>query len=160
MTVLVGSIAGGAGGAIAAGILAAKVAGTVGTTVAPGVGTVIGITGGFVGGVVGSKAVDVVGDVFREDDVVILGRLFNAIVSCMIGEYLLDSDEMDLLMKEMNEITSKEFKGVFTSMLKEDKQEKVVRDFLAPRFDKIVEARDKFTLPSADVIIESLVEEC
>lgn len=99
ISVLVGSIAGGAGGAVAAGVVAAKVAGAAGTAVAPGVGTAIGIAGGFVGGIVSSKAVSLVGDILHEDDTETMGRLFNAVVSCLIGEYLLDGPEMDKLIK-------------------------------------------------------------
>lgn len=104
MSVLAGSIAAGAGGAIAAGVVAAKVAGAAGTAVAPGVGTVVGIAGGFVGGAVGAKVVKTTGDILYEDDVETLGRLFNAYVSCLIGEYLLDEAEIDCLISRLNEI--------------------------------------------------------
>ena len=159
LTVLVGSIAGGAGGAIAAGVVAAKVAGAAGTAVAPGIGTVIGIAGGFVGGVVGSKAVDIVGDILREDDTDVLGRLFNAIISCMIGEYLLDSTEMDALMQSIDKLEGKEFKNLFASIMQADKQEDVIRNFLSPRFDEIVNAREKFNLPNPVEIMEAIIEE-
>ena len=160
MTVLLGSIAGGAGGAVVAGIAAAKIAGAAGTAVAPGVGTAVGIAGGFVGGVVGAKAVDVVGDILHEDDVEILGRLFNAVVSCMIGEYLLDAEEMDKLMKALDKVPQKEFKTIFGDIIKAENQESVIRDFLRPRFDEITALRTPFNLPSGEVIIEAIVEDC
>ena len=160
MTVLVGSIAGGAGGALAAGVVAAKVAGAAGTAVAPGVGTAVGIAGGLVGGVVGAKAIDIVGDVLREDDVEILGRLFNAVVSCMIGEYLLDATEMDKLMKKLDEVPSKEFKPLFGKILKSEQQEDTIREFLLPHFDAVVAEREPFALPSGEDIIEAIVEDC
>lgn len=160
MTVLLGSIAGGAGGAVVAGIAAAKIAGAAGTVVAPGVGTAVGIAGGFVGGVVGAKAVDVVGDILHEDDVEILGRLFNAVVSCMIGEYLLDAEEMDKLMGALDKVPQKDFKSVFGNIIKADKQENVIRDFLRPHFEEITAARESFALPSGETILESLMEEC
>lgn len=159
MTVLLGSIAGGAGGAVVAGIAAAKIAGAAGTAVAPGVGTAVGIAGGFVGGVVGAKAVDVVGDILHEDDVEILGRLFNAVVSCMIGEYLLDAEEMDKLMGALDKVPQKDFKSVFGNIIKAEEQEKVIRDFLCPHFEEITSAREVFALPSGETILESLMEE-
>lgn len=160
MTVLLGSIAGGAGGAVVAGIAAAKIAGAAGTAVAPGVGTAVGIAGGFVGGVVGAKAVDVVGDILHEDDVEILGRLFNAVVSCMIGEYLLDAEEMDKLMESLDKVPQKEFKTVFGDIIKAENQENVIRNFLSPRFEEITAVRESFVLPSGETILESLMEEC
>lgn len=160
MTVLVGSIAGGAGGALAAGVVAAKVAGAAGTAVAPGVGTAVGIAGGFVGGVVGAKVIDVVGDILREDDVDILGRLFNAVVSCMIGEYLLDSTEMDKLMKKLDEVPQKEFKPLFGKILKSEQQEATIREFLLPHFEAVVTEREPFALPTGEAIMEAIVEDC
>ena len=160
ISVLLGSILGGAGGAVAAGVVAAKVAGAAGTAVAPGVGTAIGIVGGFVGGVVSSKAVDVVGDIFHEDDTEIIGRFFNAIVSCLIGEYLLDSSEMDRLIENLDSIPQKEFKTLFSAILKEENQEDLVRNFLIPHFDVVIEEREFFTLPSGETILEAMVEDC
>lgn len=159
MTVLLGSIAGGAGGAIVAGIAAAKIAGAAGTAVAPGVGTAVGIAGGFVGGVVGAKATDVVGDILREDDVEILGRLFNAVVSCMIGEYLLDAEEMDKLMDSLDQIPQKKFKDIFSNIMRSEGQENIIRDFLRPHFEEITAEREPFTLPSGEIILEALMEE-
>ena len=160
ISVLLGSILGGAGGAVAAGVVAAKVAGAAGTAVAPGVGTAIGIVGGFVGGVVSSKAVDVVGDIFHEDDSEIIGRFFNAIVSCLIGEYLLESSEMDKLIEKLDSIPQKEFKALFSTILKEENQEDLVRNFLTPHFDAVIDEREPFALPSSEIILEAMVEDC
>lgn len=158
MSVLAGSIAAGAGGAIAAGVVAAKVAGAAGTAVAPGVGTVVGIAGGFVGGAVGAKVVKTTGDILYEDDVETLGRLFNAYVSCLIGEYLLDEAEIDCLISRLNEIKQKEFKLLFENLEKANEQECVVRDFLNPHFEAVITQRTQFMLPSPDCIIEAMAE--
>lgn len=160
MSVLIGSIAGGAGGALAAGVVAAKVAGAAGTAVAPGVGTAVGIVGGFVGGMVSSKAIDLVGDALREDDAEIIGRLFNAVVSCLIGEYLLDATEMDKLIEKLDEIPQKEFKPLFGKILKAEKQEETIRVFLTPYFDSVISEREPFALPSGETILEAMVEDC
>lgn len=160
MTVLIGSFAGGAGGAVAAGVVAAKIAGAAGTAVAPGVGTAVGVAGGFVGGIAGAKAMDIVGDILREDDVEILGRLFNAIVSCMIGEYFLDADEMDQLVKVLDKVPQKEFKSLFESIIKAERQEEIIRKFLESHFEEITAQRAPFALPSGETILETLMEEC
>ena len=158
MSVLAGSIAAGAGGAIAAGVVAAKVAGAAGTAVAPGVGTVVGIAGGFVGGAVGAKVVKVAGDILHEDDVETFGRMFNAYVSLMIGEYLLDEGEIDSLISQLNEVKQKEFKTLFENLQKSSEQECVVRDFLNPHFEAVVANRTPFLLPTPENIIDAMAE--
>lgn len=158
MSVLAGSIAAGTGGAVASGMVAAKVAGVVGTTVAPGIGTVIGIAGGFIGGTVGGKAIKIAGDVLYEDDVETYGRLFNAYVSCMIGEYLLDEIEIDKLVTELNEIEQKEFKQMFERLGQSKEQELVLREFLNPYFESIAEERAEFVLPSSKEMMEVIID--
>lgn len=157
MSVLAGSIVGGAGGAVAAGVAAAKIAGAAGTTVAPGVGTAVGIVGGFVGGVVGAKAVDIVGDIFHEDDVETWSRLFNAYVSCLITEYMLDGQEIDKLVSKLDSIKQKEFKALFDSLQKAPEQEQIIRSFLEPHFDAVISEREPFSLPSGDEIVEAVI---
>lgn len=158
MSVLAGSIAAGAGGAIAAGVVAAKVAGAAGTAVAPGVGTVVGIAGGFVGGAVGAKVVKVAGDILHEDDVETFGRMFNAYVSLMIGEYLLDEGEIDSLISRLNEVKQKEFKTLFENLQKSSEQECVVRDFLNPHFEAVIAKRTPLLLPTPENIIDAMAE--
>ena len=158
MTVLAGSIAAGAGGAVAAGVVAAKVAGAIGTAVAPGVGTVVGIAGGFVGGAVGAKAVDAVGDILHEDDIETLSRLFNAIVSCMISEYMLDDSEMDKLVKRLDKISQKEFKQLFVNTQVADEQEQMIWKYLESHFEAVVSEREPFYLPLGEDINAAITE--
>ncbi len=158
MSVLAGSIAVGAGGAIAAGIATAKVAAVAGTAVTPGVGTVVGLAGGFAAGAVGAKAAQVAGDLLHEDDVTKNGRLFNAFVSCLIGEYLLDEAEIDKLVSYLNEIEQREFKLLFENIEKSREQELVLREFLYPYYDSITLNRTEFLLPSAEYMVEALAE--
>ena len=103
---------------------------------------------------------DIVGDILREDDVEILGRLFNAIVSCMIGEYFLDADEMDQLVKVLDKVPQKEFKSLFESIIKAERQEEIIRKFLESHFEEITAQRAPFALPSGETILETLMEEC
>jgi hypothetical protein len=158
MSVLTGSVAAGTGGAMTAGVVAAKAAGAAGTTVAPGVGTLVGIAGGFVGGTVGAKVVKVSSDILYEDDIETNGRMFNAYVSCMIGEYFLDESEIDKLFVQLNEIKQKEFKTLFESIEKSRNQECAIRDFLSPYLDIIAKERPHFLLLSPESIIEAMAE--
>ena len=157
MSVLAGSIAGGAGGAVAAGVVAAKIAGAAGTAVAPGIGTAVGIAGGFIGGTLGAGVIKATGDLLHEDDIAIQGRLFNAYVSCMISEYLLDETEIDTLVAMVGAVDKKEFKKLFESIAQSAEQEETIRTFLLPMFDDVVSKRPEFLLPSAETIVDAMV---
>ncbi len=106
--------------------------------------------------------IKVAGDVLREDDAETHGRMFNAYVSCMIGEYLLDEEEIDALILQLNEIDLKKFKALFEAIQKAKAQELVVREFLTPYFEEVVSVRSPFFLPDfadiAEVMSELLVE--
>lgn len=158
ITVLAGSMIGGGGGALAAGIAAAKVAGATGTAVSPGVGTVVGLAGGLVGGAVVAKATDVIGDILHEDDSEIIGRLFNAYVSCLASEYLLDEKEIEILVSGLDKTPQKNFKKLFQEILVSENQEQTIREFLEPHFDSIVIDREKFELPSEVQIVSIITE--
>ncbi|GAA6488246.1 hypothetical protein [Gordonibacter urolithinfaciens] len=158
LATLAGSVAAGAGGAVAAGVAAAKIAGTVGTAVAPGVGTAVGVAGGFVGGAIGGAAVGAVGGILKEDDAEATGRLFNAVTSVMISEYLLDEKEIDCFVKEMDGVDSKRFKKLFENAFSADNQERVFRDFLDPILSDVVSCREPFVLPEPEVILSALEE--
>ena len=160
ITVLAGSMIGGGGGALAAGIVAAKVAGAAGTVVSPGIGTVVGLAGGLVGGAAVAKATDVVGDILHEDDSEIIGRLFNAYVSYLASEYLLDEKEIGVLVAELDKVPHKSFKKLFQDILVSDTQEETIREFLETYFESVVSTREKFALPSEEEIIAVVAEGC
>lgn len=151
-----GSVAGGAAGMVAAGAVASKAACAAGTVVAPGVGTAVGIVGGFVGGVVGSAVAGAVGDVFIEDDADAAARFFNAMVSVLACEYMLDSHEVSCVVEKLNGVEERRIKELFEEMRCADNQENFIRDFLTPLFDEVVAGRDAFNLPSPEQINASI----
>lgn len=157
MACLATSIAGGIAGAAAAGIAAAKVGAAAGTAVSPGVGTIVGLAGGMVGGTVGTAAAGVVGGILFEGDSASFGRYFNAMVSCMAVEYLLDGHEMDELFAALDGVKPEEFKALMEETLPSQDQEAKVRAFLVPMFDEIVSRRERFALPTGSQISDALV---
>lgn len=157
MACLATSIAGGIAGVAAAGV-AAKVGAAAGTAVSPGVGTIVGHAGGIVGGTVGTAAASVIGGILFEGDSASFGRYFNAMVSCMAVEYLLDGHEMDELLAVLNGVKPEEFKALMEETLPSQFQEAKVRAFLAPMFDGIVSRRERFALPTDEQISDALVE--
>ena len=158
MACLATSVAGGIAGATAAGIAAAKVGAVAGTAVSPGVGTIVGLVGGMVGGTVGTVAAGVVGGILFEGDSASFGRYFNATVSCMAVEYLLDGREMDELLAVLDGVKPEEFKALMEETLPSQFQEAKVRAFLVPMFDEIVSRRERFALPTSRQISEALVK--
>lgn len=155
---LASSVAGGIAGATAAGVAAAKVGAAAGTAVSPGVGTVVGLAGGMVGGTVGTAAAGVVGGILFEGDSASFGRYFNAMVSCMAVEYLLDGREMDKLLAVLNGVKPEEFKALMEETLSSQDQEAKVRAFLVPMFDEIVSRRERFALPTSRQISDAFVK--
>lgn len=158
MACLATSIAGGIAGAAAAGVAAAKVGAVAGTAVSPGMGTIVGLAGGMVGGTVGTAAAGVVGGILFEGDSASFGRYFNAMVSCMTVEYLLDGHEMDELLAALDGVKSEEFKALMEETLPSRFQEAKVRAFLVPMFDEVVSRRERFALPTSNQISDALVK--
>ena len=118
----------------------------------------MGIAGGFIGGTVGAGVIKAAGDLLHEDDIEVLGRMFNAYVSCMIGEYFLDEAEIDMLVTKIGESDQKAFKKLFESIAQAEKQEETIRNFLTPVFDDVVSKRTEFLLPSAGTMVDAMLK--
>ena len=153
MLSLVGTMATAGAGTLATSIAAAKIAAAAGTTVAPGVGTVIGLAGGLAGGFVGGTAVKLAGDKIREDDAVILSRMFNAVVANMIYEYMLSESEINVLLEKFDKIKPSEFKKLFKSVMATKNQEKKMEDFIRHYFEEIIRRRPKIAEPKPEDLI-------
>lgn len=158
MACLATSIAGGIAGAAAAGVAAAKVGAAAGTAVSPGVGTIVGLAGGMFGGTVGTAAAGALGGILFEGDSASFGRYFNAMVSRMAVEYLLDGREMDELLAALDGVKPEEFKALMEETFPSQFQEAKVRAFLIPMFDEIVSRRERFVLPTSRQISDALVK--
>lgn len=154
MSNLVSGVAGSLGATVVAGAASAKVAGVVGTTLAPGVGTVIGMTAGFIGGTAASAVSKKVGDVLIEDDIVTSKRLFDAILTCMITEYLFDSDEVDTLIKSLGNIKNNDMQDILVNLRTANVQEEYLRTELTPYFDSII--LDRAVMP--EITDENIAE--
>ena len=128
-------------------------AGSIGTTIAPGVGTAIGIGGGLAGGFVGGTAIKLAGDHVREDDSVILSRLFNAVVTNLIYEYMLSESEINVVIEKFNAIGSRKFNKLFKDVMAADHQEKVIEKYIRHYYEEVVRSRPKVAEPTpADLV--------
>ena len=136
-----GSVIGGTGGAI----LGAEVGEFLGGTVGKIVGSFLG---GFLGGVAGSAVAKGTADVFREDDMQIFLRLFNAKLSSMAIDYLLNEDELAMLAERLKALDSGKIQSLNVTVRKSSDQEWTIQEFLAPIFKDITSKRKKFTVVS------------
>ena len=153
MLSLIGSFVSAGGGTLGASVLAAKVGAAAGTTITPGVGTAIGAAGGVIGGVAGGTVIKLAGDAIREDDTVILSRLFNGVIFNLMYEYLLTEEEIDQVINKLDHVKHKEFKKLFQRALAAGKQEKVFDDFVRPICEDIIKQRKALCEPRpADII--------
>lgn len=154
MLSLIGTMATAGAGTIATSVAAAKIGAATGTTIAPGVGTAIGIGGGLITGIAGCTAIKTVSDHIREDDSVILSRLFNGVVINLIYEYMLSESEMDTLIEKLNDIKPKEFKKLFSSVIEAKEQEKEIDNFIRHYYEEIIRTRSRLPEPKPEDFVE------
>lgn len=156
MLSLIGTMASAGGGTLAASIGAAKIGAATGTTIHPGIGTAIGVGGGLIGGAIGGTAVKALGDKIREDDSIILSRMFNGVLLNLIYEYMLQETEIDVLIEKLNSIKTKEFKKLFKDLISAKSQDKTIDNFVRHYFEEIIRSRPVIAEPSADDLVELL----
>ncbi len=154
MLSLIGTMATAGAGTLATSLAAAKIGAATGTTIAPGVGTAIGIAGGLVGGLTGGVMIKAAGDNIREDDTVILSRLYNAVVINLIYEYMLSESEIDVLIEKFDNIKAKDFKELFAKVQATDRQEIVIDKFIRHYFEEIIRSRPRLPEPKPEEFVE------
>lgn len=154
MLSLAGTMATAAGGTFGASLAAAKIGAATGTAIAPGVGTAIGIVGGLAGGLIGGTVIKGASDMIREDDTVILSRLFNAVVLNLIYEYMLSENEINVVIENLGKIKAKELKKMFKNLISADKQEAVIEQFIRPFFEDVIRKRKKVSNPTPQDLVD------
>lgn len=154
MLSLIGTMVSAGCGTLGTSILAAKAGGEIGIKIKPGLGTVIGISGGLAGGLIGGTAIKMLGDKIREDDSIILSRMFNGVVVNLVYEYMLSESELDVLIEKLNNIKPNEFKKLFKTLLSEQQQEKTIDSFVRGYFEEIIQIRPAIAEPTPNDIAE------
>lgn len=154
MLSLIGTMATASAGTLGTSLAATKIGAMAGTTISPGIGTLIGISGGVAGGLIGGKVIKMLGNHIKEDDSIILSRLYNGIVVNMIYEYMLTESEVDMLIEKFNVIKPKEFKELFAKVQAVDKQEELIENFIKHYFEEIVKNRTKIPLPKTEDLVD------
>jgi hypothetical protein len=154
----IGGIAGGVIGTEAAVVACAAIGEKIGTKVKPGVGTLAGIAGGAVVGVAASVGVKAIADVVREDDLTIMSRMLNAVIMNMAVEYLLTEAEMDILVKELDEIPQKQILKQLESVMAAKEQESILAEFLRPHYLTAIQKRSVIETPPYEDIVSVFAE--
>lgn len=150
-TVVLGSgILGGAGGAYLGGEIGEAIGGRVGKFVGSLLG---GAAGGIAGAFVGKSATDVV----KEDDTQIFSRLFGAIVSSMVIDYMLDDKEIEALSVKLNNLDSDDIKSLTKKYRKSTQQESVITEYLTPIFNDVARKRKKFSQPKESAFVDGFI---
>ena len=132
-----------AGTAIAGAAIGEKIGGTINKNVGKAIGFGVGMVMGGAAGAI-TKAV---GNLFKEDDAIITGRLFNAVLINCIIEELLTTDEQEKLV-EMLDADKKGLKELQASLLTSNTQAADIAHYISPMIDKI--KKDRTRIDSAD----------
>ena len=96
---LAAGMSGAAVSSIAAGVAAGEIGRRTGKKINPRLGQAIGFAAGLAGGMVSSIAAHAIGNLFKEGDSVISGRLMNAVLCNMAYDYLMSEEEMERLVE-------------------------------------------------------------
>lgn len=118
---------------------------------------VIGMSGGLLIGGIAGAATKAVGDIIREDDALWTTRMFNAIFVNMEIEYLLTAEEQDAVISQLDS-DKKSLRKLQEKLVSSKEQEKEIRDYLQPLFEKAMRSRKRVTERDMKTLTENLVE--
>lgn len=140
-----GSIAGAYGGGMVAGAVGEK----IGKKIDKRVGAVIGFVAGAGGGILAGVTVNKLTGLFKEDDCIISARMFNSVIINMSIEYFMSEEEIDILIKELDN-DSKQLGKFQIQIRNSNRQYYDIRKYLEPYFDKAIEDRKKISEKDED----------
>ena len=138
MLSLIASFGGSIGGTMLTG---AFLGGTVGP-INKSVGKIVGFTGGAVAGVTLGAGTKAIANIFHEDDSKVTTRLFNAVLSNMLIDYMLSESEIEKLLNVLGK-KGKELNKLQKKLLKSDTQALDISNYLTPLIETIVNKRDQ-----------------
>ena len=113
---------------------------------------------GAVGGLTASCATRAIGRLFKEDDFVIYSRLINAIlINCCI-EYMLSSEEMDVLLDMLND-DEKNLKQLYEKLINSSSQEQDIISYITPIIQEVISKRNVVNNTDEEIsdVMESII---
>lgn len=118
---------------------------TIGGKANQKVGSAIGLVAGVAGSTLVGTAVKVVGNLLHEDDAVITGRLFNAVLQNQFIDYMFTPEEQDQVIAVLDDDEHK-LRDLQQRLLKSERQEQDVINYLKPIFHKIIIKRHMISI--------------
>ena len=138
MTSLIASF----GGSIAATAIAGSLIGkTVGEKVNKKAGAAIGMSAGMMGGAIFGTAAKGIGNLFIEDDAVIISRLFNSVLLNQFMDNMLTAEEQDKMIKMLDE-DEKSLRKLQQDLRESKSQELDIKRYLEPKVESIIRERN------------------
>ena len=139
----VGALLGGSIGGLLGGILG-------------GISGVLGsIIGGLLVGMIAGNALKRLLNVIREDDDIILSRLFNSVFENMVNEYQLNEKEIENVLKKIQKIRPRKMRKLLYNTHASKQQELVMEGFLRTYFEKTIKKRPIIKEPNIKELMES-----
>lgn len=115
----------------------------------------IGFGAGAIGGFVTGAVVKVGAGKLREDDMSIMLRMFNSVVTNQILDYMLNTDEINRLIDIFND-DEKNIKKLCQNLVSSKNQEKDIKDYLKPHIQNILRERHNIGLDDENEFIDEL----
>lgn len=114
-----------------------------------------GFVGGLAGGAVAGGVSRFIGNLFREDDAIILGRMINEYVKIQMIDYMLSDEEQNRLIFLLNK-DEKGIRKLTQKLVKSRTQEKDIKAYLTRKIKKVISSRDKLCLEQESIVTNGL----
>ena len=137
-------------GAAVGSAVGARIGGKVGKFAGP-----IGYVGGVAGGMLFGSIARIIGNIFREDDMTIYGRMINEYVSISMIDSMMTDEEQNEFIKFLNK-DEKGIKKLTQKLVKSQNQERDILDFLAPKIKKATSKRQKINIEQESIVKNGL----
>ena len=137
-------------GAAVGSAVGARIGGKVGKFAGP-----IGYVGGVAGGMLFGSIARIIGNIFREDDMTIYGRMINEYVSISMIDSMMTDEEQNEFINFLNK-DEKGIKKLTQKLVKSQNQERDILDFLAPKIKKATSKRQKINIEQESIVKNGL----
>lgn len=117
----------------------------------------IGMGGGLLIGGLAGAVTKGIGDIIREDDALWTTRMFNAVFVNMEIEYLLTAEEQETVISQLD-TNKKDLKRLQEIIVGSKEQEKEIREYLQPLFEKAMKSRKQVTKHDITTLSEDIIE--
>ena len=146
MTSLIASFSGSIVSTTATGIAIGRIQGE---KVNKKAGAVIGMGAGAVGGAISGTVAHSIGNIFREDDALIMARLFQCVFSNQVYEYMLNGEELDAV-NNMIDNDEKQLLKLQQNLRKSETQEADIINYLKPKIIRVIKKRSNIDIATVN----------